>query len=318
MARELTRLAEEVGDVPLIAYGRQLVIGYLLEKCDIEGFLRELDALEQFAKIRSDHSARWLLAAIHATHAHLEGQLASAESFATQALHVWADRPQFTPPAQLFAGQMIMLRREQGRLDELVELVGAYVRKTPEFPSWRCALAHIYAHLGNGDRARHELELLGDLSSLPRDGFWLLNLTWVGIAASLLDDHDRSRETYKLLLPYADTCLVAVSLLCEGSTARPLGMLATTLGRYDDAELHLERALEMNTRIRSPLWTAHTQYEYAHMLRLRDRPGDNDRARILLRTASATADALGLHALSRRASAVAGLTEGADSSLRRP
>lgn len=106
-----------------------------------------------------------------------------------------------------------------------------------------------------------------------------------------------------MLLPHANTCLVGLSVQCEGSTSRPLGMLATTLGRYDDAEQHFEDALEMNTKIRSPLWTAHTQYEYARMLRLRARSHDHERARILLATASATADELGLHALSGRASA---------------
>jgi tetratricopeptide (TPR) repeat protein len=85
--------------------------------------------------------------------------------------------------------------------------------------------------------------------------------------------------------------------------SRPLGMLATTLGQYDDAELHFERALDMNTSIRSPLWTAHTQYEYARMLRLRGRPCDHSRAQTLLTPATATAEKLGLHALSRRASA---------------
>ncbi len=113
---------------------------------------------------------------------------------------------------------------------------------------------------------------------------------------------------YELLLPHADTCVVTLSVICEGATARPLGMLATTLGRYDDAERHFERALEMNARIRFPLWTAHTQYEYARMLRLRDRPGDRGRARTLLATASATAGELGLHALSTRGSAEARLT----------
>jgi DNA-binding SARP family transcriptional activator/tetratricopeptide (TPR) repeat protein len=303
MARELTCLAEKVSDVRLLAYGRMWAISHLLEHGDMDGVLRELDDLEQLAQTRNDRVAQWLLAAIRAMLAHIQGQLKRAASFSLEALRQWADRPQFAPATLVFAGQLAMLRREQGRLDELVDVVAAAVEQTPEVRGWRCTLAHIYAHLGDRDRARRELELIGDLSSLPRDTFWLLSITRVGTVASWLDDHSRSRHAYELLLPHANICLVLPAVGCEGSMSRPLGMLATTLGQYDDAELHFERALDMNTSIRSPLWTAHTQYEYARMLRLRGRPCDHSRAQTLLTPATATAEKLGLHALSRRASA---------------
>jgi tetratricopeptide (TPR) repeat protein len=205
---------------------------------------------------------------------------------------------------------MIALRRQQGRLDELVELVAAHVQQAPEVPAWRCALALIYADLEDHDRARRELEQLGDLSSLPRDTFWLMSIASVGSAASFVGDLRRSRQVYELLLPHANTCMVT-PVLCVGSTSRPLGTLATTLGHYDYAEQHYRRALEMNARIRSPLWTAHTQYEYARMLRLRDKPDDRSRARTLLAAASATASKLGLHALSHSTSAETRLSDAA-------
>ena len=57
----------------------------------------------------------------------------------------------------------------------------------------------------------------------------------------------------------------------------------------------------MNTRIRSPLWVAHTQYDYAYTLLRRDAPGDHEHARALLDAALGTADKLGLKALADRA-----------------
>jgi DNA-binding SARP family transcriptional activator len=309
MAREFTLLAEEVGEVQLLGYGRAWVIGHLLERGELDGALRELDELQQLAETRNDRFSRWGLAASSAMLAFIQGHLERAESHVQEALQQWTDRPQFAPAAQVYAAQMRLLRREQGRLDEVVELVAAVVAQTPEVAAWRCALADMYAHLGDPDRAKRELELLGDLSSLPRDAFWLLSITRVATVASFLDDHRRSRHAYELLLPHANTSIVAASFLCEGSTSRPLGMLATTLGSYDDAEQHFERALTMNARIRSPVWTAHTQYEYSRMLRLRGTYGDHRRARTLLAAASATADELGLHALSERASAETRLTE---------
>jgi DNA-binding SARP family transcriptional activator len=302
IARELTRLAEDVGDLQLLGYGRGTVLCHLLAQGLIDDVRRELDELEQLAQKRNDRYSRWAVAATRAMLAYVQGQLESAESLAAEALRQWADGPQFTPAVQVFVAQMMLLRREQGRLDELVEVTATHAEQAPDFPAWRCALAQMHAHLEDRDGAARELQRLGDFSRLPRDGFWLQSVAWVGTVASFLDDHERSRQAYELLLPYANTCLVGMSLQCEGSTSRPLGMLATTLGHYDEAELHFEDALEMNAGIRSPLWTAHTQTEYARMLRLRGKPGDLDRARLLLATATATADELGLHALATRTS----------------
>jgi tetratricopeptide (TPR) repeat protein len=105
---------------------------------------------------------------------------------------------------------------------------------------------------------------------------------------------------YELLAPYADHCVV-IPTVCCGSAARPLGLLATACGRFDDAERHFDQALETNARIRSPLWVAHTQRDYAWMLVRRDGPGDHDRARVLLDEALSTARELGLHAVARKA-----------------
>jgi tetratricopeptide (TPR) repeat protein len=80
----------------------------------------------------------------------------------------------------------------------------------------------------------------------------------------------------------------------RGSVARWLGVLATLLSRYDEAERHFEHALEMNTRIRARIWVAHTEHDYARMLVARDRPGDRERARALSAQALATAREVGM------------------------
>jgi len=300
MARELTRLAVEAGDVRLLAYGRQWVLGHLLERGELDGVLAELDDLDQFAAASKDRFARWLLAVIRAMLAAVQGQLSASESLAGEAIGQWGDRVPFPPAARVFAAQTMALRREQGRLAEVVERIAAAAEQTPEVPAWRCTLAHVYAQLGEADSARDQLRMLGDLADLPRDALWLLSMTRLATVAHALDDRGRSQEAYDLLLPYANRFVVSLSVLCEGSTSRPLGMLATTLGRYDDAALHFDRALDMCAQIRSPPWMAHTACEYARMLRLRGGPGDHARAGAHLATADATAGRLGLHALKRR------------------
>jgi hypothetical protein len=83
----------------------------------------------------------------------------------------------------------------------------------------------------------------------------------------------------------------------RGSVARFLGLLATVLSRYDDAERHFEDALQMNARIRARVWVAHTQHDYARMLVARDGPGDRERAAALAAQALATAREVGMKPL---------------------
>jgi tetratricopeptide (TPR) repeat protein len=205
--------------------------------------------------------------------------------------------------AQIFGAQMLFVRDAQGRLDELVQMVEAFAAQSPQFATWRCALARIYAQLERTAQARQELEALAraDFCDLPRDAFWLSNLSTLCDVVVFLGDAPRAQLLYKLLLPYADRCVVTVALLCRGSISRSLGLLATTMSRHEDAAGHFEQALKMNAQIRSPLWVAHTQHDYAHMLLTRGQPRDNDKALELLEQALATAEQLGLKALADKA-----------------
>jgi len=67
----------------------------------------------------------------------------------------------------------------------------------------------------------------------------------------------------------------------------------------------------MNCQIRSPLWIAHTQHDYAHMLVLRNQTGGNDKALELPERALLTAQQLGVTALGNKARALKLAAEGA-------
>jgi tetratricopeptide (TPR) repeat protein len=135
--------------------------------------------------------------------------------------------------------------------------------------------------------------------------------------AVFLNDVARAQRLYELLLPYADRCAVIFGLLCQGSVARPLGLLATTLSRYEDAARHFEHALKMNAKIKTPLWIAYTQHDYAHMLLLRNQSGDHDKALLLLEHVLATAEQLGLKALTEKTRSLKLTTEATGASTGR-
>lgn len=237
-----------------------------------------------------------------ASHAHVSGRLDDCETFAQGALtHRFTGNDEIA--GQIFGGQLFAVREEQGRLDELVPVVEGFVKQYPQFVIWRCALAYLYAQLKQRKPARRELEALAhaNFSDLQRDTFWLSNMFGLTTVVVFLGDASRAQLLYNLLAPYADRCIVTTPLLCRGSASRLLGLLATTLSQYEKAEQHFQQAVQMNARIGSQLWTAHTHADYAHMLLLRDRRRDRDKALQLLNEALATADQLGLKALGDKA-----------------
>ena len=87
---------------------------------------------------------------------------------------------------------------------------------------------------------------------------------------------------YTLLLPYAKLYAEAPLEGTFGAVARGLGVAATTLGRFDDAEDHFEAALEIELRMGGRPWHAHAQHGLAAMLLTRAEAGDAERAGALL------------------------------------
>ena len=127
-----------------------------------------------------------------------------------------------------------------------------------------------------------------------------LGASVLAYVCAYLGDHDSARKLYEELLPVADLNAVGVGEGARGSVARSLGLLATLLGRRDEAEQHVHAALAANERMGARPWVARTQQEYAQLLLARDAPGDRDRAGDLLEAALETARALGMTTLAAR------------------
>jgi predicted ATPase/class 3 adenylate cyclase len=302
LARELGHVAHEVGDHRLRALAYEWLLNHLLELGDIEAGERELEALQRLTQTRRDRYLTWLLTVFRARHALLCGRLEDCETLAHEAL-AYRYEGNDEAATQLFGAQMAFVHIARGQLDELVQAVDSFAGQFPQLVCWRCTRAYIYAQLDRPAQARQELDALacGDFSELPRDASWLSSLSALAEVVVFLDDVARAQQLYELLLPYADRCVVNPALICQGSASRPLGLLAMRLSRFEDAERHFEQALQMNAQIRSPLWIAYTQHDYARMLLLRDQPDDLDTALELLKEALATAEQLGLGALTHKA-----------------
>ena len=198
--------------------------------------------------------------------------------------------------------QMFTIRREQGRLQEIAPVLKQFVNEEAS-AAWRPGLALIYAELGQLDEARAELDRLAtdDFSILPRDSLWQTTLVYLAEVCDYLQDTDRARTLYRLLMPYAElSVVVGNAIVCLGATSRFLGQLATVQSNWDDAETHFWHALDLNAGMIATPWIAHTQYQYARMLSRRGTGDDVARASELLDEALITAHELGMHGLTVR------------------
>src|SRR5262249_12048452 len=307
LADELMRLAGEIGDVRLAAEAHGWKAGHYLELGDIVAVDRETEIQEHIAETSRQGYLRKYAAAGRYTRAVLAGRFEEGEG------HIRAageDRRGDSP----HEGLVHMLREQQGRTEELLRGVASFAARYPHNTLWHAAVAGYRASLKQREEARRELECLAvDLTDVPRDFFWLNTMSWLGEVVSFVGDVRRAAMLYDLFLPYGDRCAVTGVLYTRGAVARPLGLLATLLGRYDDAERHFEKALELNARIRARIWVAHTQHDYARMLVERDRPGDREKAAGFAAQALATAREIGMKPLEAdvvELQAAAGLAEG--------
>src|SRR5215207_4983186 len=98
----------------------------------------------------------------------------------------------------LYAIQLTTLRYMQGRVEELEDVMRAFVDQYPQLRGWRSTLALLYAELGDEDRARAEFETVaaGGWEELPRDSAWLLTVCRAADTCAILGDVEPAERLY--------------------------------------------------------------------------------------------------------------------------
>ena len=106
-----------------------------------------------------------------------------------------------------------------------------------------------------------------------RESLWLASLTYLTDAGAALGDEETAALVYPELEPLAGgNVMIGHLVACYGAADRYLGMLAATLGEWERAEAHFERALALNRRWGRHLARPHA-YEYGRFAaRPRRRP----------------------------------------------
>ena len=283
LGTELVRVAIEADELERAFEGLEMRITALLELGEVQAAKGALATMAKLAAELRQPSQAWVVGLYQALMALLEGGFSEAETLIAGAQSVGEQAQNELAPVS-HALQLYMLRREQGRLEEIEHLLRRSVDEYPYFPIFRCALAQTAAELGDARTAGDTLEALGDdsFAGLPFDEDWLVCMGLLAEVASTLRDGERAPDLYRLLLPYGDRVAISYNAFSTGALARNLGLLATLMGRYDDAARHFEHALELNEGIGARPSLARTQEDYGRMLLDRARPGDREKALQLL------------------------------------
>jgi DNA-binding SARP family transcriptional activator len=286
LADELIGVATEAGDLERCMEGHEYRFTALIELGDTQGAKAALAMMQGLAGEIRQPSHDWFVAIYGASLALLEGELAAAEELIPAARRT-GERAQSWSAAVGYGLQLYMLRREQGRIDEVEDLIRRSVQEYRTYPIWQCLMAQVGAELGQTADARAMLERLAeqDFAPVPFDEEWLVCMSLLAEASASLGDTERASVIYRLLSPYSDRIAFSYAQISLGSVSRYLGILAAVAERREDAERHFEAAREMNRRIGARSWLAHTQVDYARMLSARAQPRDVQRAAELARGA---------------------------------
>ncbi len=308
VAAELARVAGEAGDKEREFQGHHYRCLALLELGQMAEVYVELEAQARLAEELRQRAQQWYVTSVRAMLATFEGRLSDAEELVERAF-VLGRRAQGSMAPAYYTIQSYLLRREQGRLDEVEDRLREAATAFPTYRVLRCLLAHLHAELGRHAQARQLLESLAgdDPAKLGLDDEWLFSASVLADVAGFLGDERSAAALHEALLPYAARNAGSNPDGCIGSVSRPLGVLASALGRFDQAERHFEDALELNARSGSGPWAAQTRLDWARAQLARDGPGDRERAAEHVTAALQTAREFGGAALEGKASELLGV-----------
>jgi DNA-binding SARP family transcriptional activator len=314
IANELIDVAENAGDLERAYAGRDCRYYALLESGDMAAAYRDHEVATRLAEELRQPAQLWDTAVRRAQLALFEGRFAEAERGIHEALDI--GRVAQTANAQVaFDLQMYALRREQGRLAEMLDVVERAVEDYPAYPVWRFVRVDLYAQLDREEDARRALDEcaangfrlyvkghtphLGELEMQ-----WLFSVSLLPEPCRYLGDTARAAVLYELVRAYERLNATTAPELCAGSVGRGLGILAAVASDFDRASQHFEQALEQNMAMGARPWVAYTHYDYARMLLDGDASSDRSRAQELLVSARATSRELGMAMLEARIAAL--------------
>lgn len=292
---EISRLARESGDPEREFQARfEYGLADALERADPDGVERELAACARLAETLRQPAFHWAVARAEGARALWQGRLAQAEAYLDQARE--HGRRAGERADLSYHSALLALRRLQGRFAELEPALRADHRLAKARGHKWSALALLLAESGRTDEARAELAGLAadGFAAIRRDSNFDYNLALLSEVCTRVGDESAAAALHALLLPRAHRYLAIPGVVAAGCASRFLGLLATRLRHFGEAEAHFEAALEVERRMRARAFELCVERDFARLLAARGGPRDRVAARLRQHRAAELARELGL------------------------
>lgn len=293
-------LADRIGDTSARFQGCQYRMQAAAESADLAAHDAGLAELERLFERTGLPFHGFQLYIQRAWRHLLGGRMAEAEADAATCFD-FGVRSGHTSAEATFGALLLQRLTQQGQLDTIVDVAVQGMADNPTIPAWRTAVMTGFCELGRFAEAEElfDIDLAGEFNDLPFDVTWPQAAVQYADCAADLGRTDAAPLLYDQLLPYADR-FAYLSCVDSGALARPLGRLATILGRHDDAERHLHDGLAVHERMQARFWTGRSRIDLAELSVARRDPTDLDAARYHLDRAQQIVDEYGLGGLQPR------------------
>ena len=257
IADELRELAQQSGDAQRLAHAHLHRVITLLMLGRVQELQPDLETISRIGEELKRPSHLWEARAGQASLALAAGRLTAAEELIAEAFAL-GERAKPEVAIPVIRLQQYTMSEFRGDLDQLEPAIRDLVCEHPARPAFGCALVHLHARIGRFPEARRELADFArdDWAALPFDQEWLLGMSLLAETSALLDDSASASTLYVLLSPYAALNVADWPEAMRGSVSRYLGLLATTMKSWDDAEEHFEAGLAMNAECGFRPWLA--------------------------------------------------------------
>jgi len=291
------QVAQKIGSID---QGRDRTLSLFVgaEMADRQLMDHSLELLTEISNKDNHRQLYWVQLNARAMIAILEGKFEQAEQFANEAVQV-GRHTHGEHMDGVYGVQMFTIRREQARLHEVAPVIKQLMSDNPEDVKWKPGLGLIAAELGYKEPAERILDELAETGfKLSPDAMYSTTLSYLADICVVVEHQEHAKTIYDMLAPYEHLTITAgATTVCIGSGARRLGSLAGLLGDWDTSEKMFETAIQIDERMKSPPWIAHSKAAYAAALRRRGRKQDAERAFLLEAEALATSQNLGMISL---------------------
>jgi hypothetical protein len=294
--------AEASGDLELELIARVFRISTLLELGDVPSYARDVRSLQRIMETGRYPQASWYPMMYEAALALLAGNLDDFDERVRAFARV-GERFGDVNAAASMSVHSTLFELLKDRPHRALDIVKTAAAASHAVPAHHASVALCAVRAGQREEARSKVRQLcsAGFGGIPRDLFWLFAVSVLAEAIGSIGEHGFAKSCYELLRPYRGRhCTIGYGIALWSPVDRALGLLAKSLGEWEQSESHLCDAISMCDSIGARTLAVGTRLDLVELLEARGGAGDVDWKHQLIEGSLREAREMGLSYYVRR------------------